>query len=259
MKGPRKLESWVDHYRVIVASENRVPIIHDPTVQSESSYVALPTVEVDFPDEFAPSRSSFGYSGEPIEGVSRSLFYGDDWGLVGEAAIARCCDFGLPHLWWPTLGFYTGLTETQFERIVSIWREIVEPQEEGSEDWTCLQVYFRLASLSRLYSEKAKQFLIFEEVFKLGALVRELQLVTLNKADALSRKKQKRSLNLNNEGRDTHNAQRKAQAAEWQSLARQIAVGTTLAGNARARWVKTQLANRYGISKAAKTIAAALR
>ena len=76
---------------------------------------------------------------------------------------------------------------------------------------------------------------------------------------AMARIKQKRAFAHRNEGRDVANAQRKQDADKWRELARQIATGSSLKGSALARWVSKQLERKHNISKAEKTVAAALR
>ena len=253
--------SWVDHYEAAKKQEKRIKENAEASLgrRRVSSRINLPEVEVIFEDDFAPSRSVIGYEGPSIEGPSRSVLYGDDWSDIGWAAILRCTDFGLPMLLWPSLGEYSGLTERQHEILSQIWAECSRNIEEASEDWICLQVYFRLLALSRNYSENAPQYIIFEEIFRLGALVRELQLVNLNKADALGRRKQKKALVEGNAGRTAYNQERTRQAKLWKQLAGEIAKETSLNGNARSRWVSRQLWNRHSIEKAPSTVGKALR
>lgn len=221
-------ESWREHLELNQQIERGITERANETLEEvqqdpRKKVNPLDQIDVRFTDEFAPSEISVGVSDPShVEGPGRCIFYGDDWHNIAMAAVERCYDFHLPRLCWPFLGRYTRVDEDYYIKVVQYWGALVVGLEEGSEDWICFQVYYKLLNVSQLYTQDCYNHLLFDEVFKLGGLVRELDLVNRNKKDALKAKKQNKALGQGNEGRDVHNSQKKKHAQEWRRHAVQV-------------------------------------
>lgn len=182
----------------------------------KNSRVSLPAFTVEFKDEFAPGTFDVRISDPKfLSRAGRSVLYGSNWHEIAYAAIEWVADRGFPSLMWPDLNTYSPVDETALAELCAKLGSVVEKEVEGSEDWLCYLIYLQLLSISNLYTTNASQHLIFDSVFTLGGLVRELELSHLNKQDALTRKKAKKALAEANNGRDAINAERKLYAKEW--------------------------------------------
>ena len=164
----RRHLSWAEHYERILSSEHRqTKEVRNYLKEAEmASPPKFEDVTIEWKDEFAPGSSQIRTTDpSKMKGLAKSAFYGDEWHLIGEAAIARASDFGLPSLWWPTLGFCSVVGSDKLAATIQIWRYATEGTPEASEDWICLQIYYHVLVLSSYYTEQAPQQMVFEGIF----------------------------------------------------------------------------------------------
>lgn len=218
-------KSWTDFLEELLANERSQKHQEARVKRRKDSRGPDGLVEetIEFPDDFAPGRATFGISGGlMLSPDQKGQFYGDDWSFIGQAALDWSAAQGLPPLAWPLPFGWFEVDEPTWSAVHQQWRHHIEAADESSEEWLCFLIYFHALELSRLLTVQPSVGLLLETTFVLGGVVRELDLARRNKKDALKAKKQNRALADASWGRGSYAARRKAAAKEWQSHAENI-------------------------------------
>jgi hypothetical protein len=236
------------------------PETDEPNENVEGFLSPLVSTEVHFTDDFAPSHTELAISDPDIlkSPQARFTLHNRQISDTISDAVAFAILLGFPKKPYLELAFCR-TTEEEYQEVLDLIEFWVPRFEECSAPWLKLRVYFEWFQACHDASAGASLPFLLQAITNLGATARELELAALNKADALSRRKQKRALLERNEGRDQYNSDRQAQAEEWKGLAASLARQTKRSGNARAEWVARVLHTRHGLQRSTKTVANFLR
>ena len=157
-------------------------------LESDGVSKALPEVEVNFPDLFAPSTAKFGSSDPTIasDPATRSTLYNEQIYEVFLHAVSKAVQLGCPSI---VNGFpltFSSVNNAFLEKYNKAIRRIIPTLKEGSLDWLYVQCYVRWVSACFIATADPTERLgVTNQLFLVGAAVREIELTILNRKDAL--------------------------------------------------------------------------
>jgi len=157
-------------------------------LESDGVSKALPEVEVNFSDPFAPSTAKFGSSDPNIasDPATRSLFYNDQTHEIFLDAVSKAVQLGCPSI---VNGFpltFSSVDDAFLGKYNKAIRRITPTLKEGSLDWLYVQCYVRWVSACFIATaDQTDRLSVASELFFAGAAAREIELTILNRRDAL--------------------------------------------------------------------------
>lgn len=160
-------------------------------------------IDIVFSDEFAPSYS-IAKAERPETSVTkrtRPSFYNDHVIETLELALKMAFDIGAPEIPYAFPLQFNFISREQSNAALSCVGDLVENEKEGSPNWLALVCYLNWVLACSNHSEGAPANITAERMFIAGATARELELVLLNRDNAVRGRKTKNAAKSGGEQR----------------------------------------------------------